>query len=289
MRIYPTDTVDQEFKTLGDAGYTGSLNDRQFAYLRAQGFTGALPDMHKQLLDDPYVDFTSYVGVASAADYTTDTNVNKWINRASSGTTYDWVQTVGVSQPTAASDGLTFDNTNDYLRCTQIVTDLQEYIAASAHPNIMFMHRVTLTDGDGLPPGFLSAGTYWSAAPNSGNGYLIAEMQTTGRYRRTLRNTLNVNVVSFDLVLPPGELGPGTYTIVDHFHDGLLDTYYAGALCDSRSFDFTPLFTANNPFATANFTMGARLTNNTTTNSQLSGTVHEFAYVKDATVTPVFP
>ena len=45
MRVYPDQTVDEEFKTLGDAGFTGTLNDRQFGFLRDLGFTGALADM----------------------------------------------------------------------------------------------------------------------------------------------------------------------------------------------------------------------------------------------------
>jgi hypothetical protein len=45
MRIYPNFTVDKEFKTLGDLGYTGSMNDRQFSFLRAQGYQNALADM----------------------------------------------------------------------------------------------------------------------------------------------------------------------------------------------------------------------------------------------------
>jgi hypothetical protein len=45
MRIYPNLTVDGEFKTLGDLGYTGALNDRQFTFLRAQGYQNSLADM----------------------------------------------------------------------------------------------------------------------------------------------------------------------------------------------------------------------------------------------------
>ncbi len=55
MRVYPDTTVDYEFKTLGDLGFTGSLNDRQFSHLRAQGLTGSLPDMFKQLYDGTWV------------------------------------------------------------------------------------------------------------------------------------------------------------------------------------------------------------------------------------------
>jgi hypothetical protein len=48
MRIYPGTTVDYEFEELGNLGYEGTLNDRQFAALRAEGLTGALPDMFAQ-------------------------------------------------------------------------------------------------------------------------------------------------------------------------------------------------------------------------------------------------
>lgn len=45
MRVYPEQTVDEEFKSLGDAGYTGSLNDRQYSFLVDQGLFGSLPDL----------------------------------------------------------------------------------------------------------------------------------------------------------------------------------------------------------------------------------------------------
>lgn len=45
MRLYPNTTVDSEFKTLRDAGYSGTLNDMQFSFLRSQGYTNSLPDM----------------------------------------------------------------------------------------------------------------------------------------------------------------------------------------------------------------------------------------------------
>ncbi len=45
MRIYPQLLVDQEFKSLGDQGFMGTLNDRQFAFLRSKGYVNALPDM----------------------------------------------------------------------------------------------------------------------------------------------------------------------------------------------------------------------------------------------------
>lgn len=61
MRIYPETTVDYEFKQLGDLGYTGTLNDRQFAALRAEGLTGSLTDMFKQ--------FDGTLGGGSPPDY----------------------------------------------------------------------------------------------------------------------------------------------------------------------------------------------------------------------------
>lgn len=48
MRVYPELTVDGEFKSLGDLGHTGSLNDRQFSFLRAAGYTNGLTDMFSQ-------------------------------------------------------------------------------------------------------------------------------------------------------------------------------------------------------------------------------------------------
>lgn len=45
MRIYPDQTQDEEFKTLGDAGFLGSFNDRQFSFLRGRGFSNSLADM----------------------------------------------------------------------------------------------------------------------------------------------------------------------------------------------------------------------------------------------------
>lgn len=45
MRVYPEFTVDGEFERLGADGFSGSLNDRQFAFLRSRGFTNSLADM----------------------------------------------------------------------------------------------------------------------------------------------------------------------------------------------------------------------------------------------------
>jgi hypothetical protein len=239
---------------------------------------------------DPYAAFDQYVAVSSAADYTTATGVNRWINRAEPGATYDWVQSVAGNQPNPAGDGLTFDNSDDYMRCPQILADIQTYIAGSQNPNILIMHRVTLTDGDGSPPGFLTTSGYWAAAPLAGgNGFLRSVMLANGRLRRTLQNTAGTNLVGFDLILPAGDLGPGTYTIAEHFHDALLDTYYDGALADSRAFDFSPVWAANNPFSSANFTLGCRLTTDSTISDPLSGTVHAFAYINNPTTVPVFP
>lgn len=237
----------------------------------------------------PYAAFDQYVAVSSAADYTIATGVNRWINRAPGGATYDWLQATAGNQPTAAVDGLDFDNTDDYMRCAKIATDLQAYIALSQHPNLLIMHQVTLTDGGADPPKFVSDHTYWSCAPLAGSGFLWSQMLGTGRFRRSLRNTLNATVVTDDLILPPGDVGPGTYTIAEHFHDAVLDTYYAGALASTVAFDFTPLFTANNPFGSANFTMGVRLVTDSTVSSPLSGRVKAFAYKRGAASVPVFP
>lgn len=45
MRIYPELTVDEEYKALGDAGHTGSLNDRQHSFLVNTYQAGALADL----------------------------------------------------------------------------------------------------------------------------------------------------------------------------------------------------------------------------------------------------
>jgi hypothetical protein len=45
VKVWPEKTIDTEFKDLGDLGFTGALQDRQFAYLRDQGYTNALDDM----------------------------------------------------------------------------------------------------------------------------------------------------------------------------------------------------------------------------------------------------
>jgi hypothetical protein len=45
MRIYPNLTVDGEFKSLGDQGHMGTLNDRQFSFLRSKGYQNSLADM----------------------------------------------------------------------------------------------------------------------------------------------------------------------------------------------------------------------------------------------------
>lgn len=53
MRVYPDLTPDGEFQRLGGLGYTGSLNDRQFAFLRANLYSGSLPDMMRQAVVSP--------------------------------------------------------------------------------------------------------------------------------------------------------------------------------------------------------------------------------------------
>jgi hypothetical protein len=44
VRIWPLKTVDEEYTDLGE-GFSGSLQDRQFAYLRGEGYTNSLADM----------------------------------------------------------------------------------------------------------------------------------------------------------------------------------------------------------------------------------------------------
>lgn len=49
MRVYPELTVDGEFKALGDLGFTGALNDRQYSALGAMGYRGSsLTDRFKE-------------------------------------------------------------------------------------------------------------------------------------------------------------------------------------------------------------------------------------------------
>jgi hypothetical protein len=45
VRIWPLKTVDEEYTDLGTEGFSGSLQDRQFAYLRGEGYTNSLADM----------------------------------------------------------------------------------------------------------------------------------------------------------------------------------------------------------------------------------------------------
>lgn len=56
FRLFPAKTVDEEFKTLGDAGHEGSLNDRIFYYLGALSITGALTERLKKYRDSLYAD-----------------------------------------------------------------------------------------------------------------------------------------------------------------------------------------------------------------------------------------
>lgn len=57
MRVYPELTVDAEFQSLGDLGYTGALNDRQYSFLSAQGLLGGLADMMYSWRNNPFVGF----------------------------------------------------------------------------------------------------------------------------------------------------------------------------------------------------------------------------------------
>lgn len=51
MRVYPNLTVDGEFDKLGELGFSGALNDRQYSALVAAGYSGALPDMMKSFFE----------------------------------------------------------------------------------------------------------------------------------------------------------------------------------------------------------------------------------------------
>jgi len=48
MRLFPDLTQQEEFYQLGNLGYTGTLNDRQYKYLDNSGFTGTLGDKMAQ-------------------------------------------------------------------------------------------------------------------------------------------------------------------------------------------------------------------------------------------------
>lgn len=56
MRVYPEDTQDKEFEKLGEEGFKGTLNDRQYDFFELLGYDGALPDKFKAWKDDgmPY-------------------------------------------------------------------------------------------------------------------------------------------------------------------------------------------------------------------------------------------
>lgn len=226
---------------------------------------------------DPYAEFDAYLAVSSAADYETATGVSRWINRTGN-TDYDAVQATAASQPTPAADGLDWDNSNDYMRISQIATDLQAYIAASEHPNFAIAMSVTFTDGDGSPPGFLTDHILFACAPLTGNGYLQCQILTSGSVRIECRNALNADTTSDVNLTLDGGFAPGTYEIGLHFHDAVVDTLLNGSLASSNAFTFANLFSANNPFASANCTIGARISNNTTPTGVFSGRYNAFAY-----------
>lgn len=54
MRVYPDLTPDGEFQRLGGLGYTGALNDRQYAFFKANLYPDiALPDMFRKAIVSP--------------------------------------------------------------------------------------------------------------------------------------------------------------------------------------------------------------------------------------------
>ena len=203
--------------------------------------------------------------------------MSRWISRTGN-TDYDAVQSVGASQPAAAANGLDWDNSNDYMRISQIAADLQAYIAASEDPNFAIAVSVTFTDGDGTPPGFNTDHILFAVAPLSGNGYLQCQILTSGSVRIECRDSTGADTTPDVNLTLDGGFAPGTYEIGLHFHDGVVDTLLNGSLASSNAFDFSALFSANNPFASANCTIGARISNDVTTTGVFSGRYNAFAY-----------
>jgi hypothetical protein len=144
------------------------------------------------------------------------------------------------------------------------------------------MHRVTLDA--------ISNATVWSIRNTGGNGYVVGQVTTGGKFRKQLRNSAGSTLHTVDTAYPGGDLVAGTYTFADHFHDGVVDSYFAGSLVTSGvAFDFSPLWTTNNPFVSANMTIGAQLALDVTPSVLFDGTIHAFAYVNAPTTVPVFP
>lgn len=111
MRLYPELTQQEEFDSLRTQGYTGSLNDMQYAWLSNVGaYSGSLTDMHKGWASDTLSDYVVAGYVPTVADFVAEAYFDAGVSdtfagllaftRASSAT---YVDASGVLQ-TATTD-----------------------------------------------------------------------------------------------------------------------------------------------------------------------------------------
>lgn len=59
MKVFLAFSVDEGFQSLADAGFTGTINDKQYAYLKSLGGTGGLGDMLGQGLEASSFSFSA--------------------------------------------------------------------------------------------------------------------------------------------------------------------------------------------------------------------------------------
>lgn len=132
MRVWPEKTVQEEFDDLGSLGFTGTYNDRQFAYLRDQGYTGALADMITAAQGGP-----SYSVSIGSGDVVTGTELTATVNGLEGGETvsYQWTDdganisgaTSSTYTPAIGTDSVA---KNSLIRCVATV-DGEPYTSGS--------------------------------------------------------------------------------------------------------------------------------------------------------------
>lgn len=119
MRIYPDQTQDEEFKTLGGAGYTGSLNDRQFTYLSTLYTGSSLADLMGL--------FSGFdqTGLSLTPDYYIDATEGNDSNDGSEGSPWATLTKINDLAPLSAGETVTvriradtYDTVDDFIEWT---------------------------------------------------------------------------------------------------------------------------------------------------------------------------
>lgn len=130
MRLFPELTPEGEFQALRDAGYTGTLNDMQYAACKDQSLSGALADMIKRHSGQLFSTDLEYgyllKNVSGAAGTVTGYGLG-----TSNGNTVD-----------TSTGKITIDSAGNYLVFSQ------SFPLGGTPSNVQYLHRIYLNGGD---------------------------------------------------------------------------------------------------------------------------------------------